>query len=64
MNDLLLTFTATNMHQDVDIALAEDSINEDTEDFLASLAFVGAVGNSVQLGPNQATVQIKDNDCM
>ena len=60
----LLTFDATSTSQTVEISVTDDSVSEGTEQFVATLNFVGNVGNGVQLEPNEATVQITDDDRM
>ena len=58
----LLTFSVTNTRFDVSIPVNNDNINEGIEEFLAILTFQSVVGENIQLVPDQATVQINDND--
>lgn len=60
----LLTFSATDTRHNIVIVLNNDEINENTEDFLASLTFEGAVNENIQLQPHQSTVRITDDDGM
>ena len=58
----LLTFSASVTRQDVIITLNDDDINEGTESFVASAAFVGIDRETLRLTPEQATIQIIDDD--
>ena len=62
LSDRLLTFNSTITRHTVNIAIVEDEVHETVEDFLASLTFSGVVSASVVLEPDQATIQITDND--
>ena len=56
-----LTFSATNTREDVAIPITDDNIDEAIEQFLGRLTMVTS-GVSVILSPDQATVQIIDDD--
>ena len=58
----LLTFSATTTRQTVDVSITEDAVNEGMEEFFAELTIVGNVANGIQLSPNEAAIQIKDED--
>lgn len=60
----LLTFSAVNTRQNVVITLNDDNVNEIVEEFLAIISFEGVASDDIQLVPEQATVQISDNDGM
>ena len=62
ITDELLTFSPSVTRQNVSITLNDDGINENIENFLASLAFQGDVRNTIRLLPDQATIQIMDDD--
>ena len=44
------------------IAVNDDGINEDIENFIARLAFQGIVRSTIKLLPDQATIEIMDDD--
>ena len=58
----LLTFNSATTRQGVEVSITGDSVNEGEETFQARLSFAGPVANGIQLGPNQATVEISDDD--
>ena len=44
------------------ITLNDDNINENLEDFVASLSFEFAVSGAIVLQPDEAMIQVTDND--
>ena len=44
------------------ISLSDDDINENVENFMASLAFQGIVRSTIRLLPDTTTIQIVDDD--
>lgn len=60
----LLTFSSVSTRHDVDIIINNDDINEIIEEFGASISFEGDASDGIQLVPDQATVQITDDDGM
>ena len=51
------------MRLEVDIPIVDDAISEGIEQFFARLT-LAEVGTQVQLNPNEATIEITDNDGM
>ena len=60
--DVLLTFSATNTRHTVPISITDDVINENTEEFFARLVIESTQSGRIELEPEQATIQITDND--
>ena len=46
----------------MNIAVNDDKTNEDIETFIARLAFQGIVRSTIRLLPDQATIEIMDDD--
>ena len=61
-SDVLLTFSPTSTRNTVPISITGDVINEGTEGFFARLSINTALSGQIELQPQQATVQISDND--
>ena len=61
-SDVLLTFSSTSTRNTVPISITDDVINEGTEEFFARLSINTALSGQIELQPQQATVQISDND--
>ena len=62
MGESLLTFSGTSTTQTVEVRVRNDNVSEGPERFLAGLEFVGSAINGIQLEPNEATIQINDDD--
>ena len=62
MGESLLTFSGTSTTQTVEVRVRKDKVSEGPERFLAGLEFVGSAINGIQLEPNEAIVQINDDD--
>lgn len=60
----LLTFSAVSTRHDVVITINDDDINEIIEEFGASISFGGDTSDGILLVPDEATVQITDDDGM
>ena len=60
----LLTFSSVSTRHDVVITINDDDINEIIEEFGASISFGGDAHDGILLVPDQATVQITDDDGM
>ena len=58
----MLTFGPGQTTQNVPVAIFDDNVFEDTEEFMASLELV-TTGVDVQVVPAEATVNIFDDDC-
>ena len=58
----LLTFGPGQTTQNVPVAIFDDNVFEETEQFMASLELV-TTGVDVQVIPAEATVNIFDDDC-
>ena len=57
----LLEFSSSALQFEVDIPITNDVINEPVEQFFSRLTFI-IKGTDVQLHPDEATIQIIDND--
>ena len=44
------------------LTLIDDVINENIENFIASLSFVSTANENIVIQPNEAMIQISDND--
>ena len=59
---ILLTFSETDTRHTVPISILNDNVNEGTEDFFAGLQFAVETNLNVQIQPQQATIQILNDD--
>ena len=59
----MLEFGASATRFEVDISIMDDSVSEVSEQFFARLTLV-VTGTDVQLSPDEATIEITDDDGM
>ena len=57
-----LTFDPENIRRTVVFDITDDNVDEEIEQFIASLSFASSPVNGVQLQPNMTAILIEDND--
>lgn len=57
-----LTFDPENVRRTVMFDITDDDVDEDLEQFIASLSFASLDVSGVQLQPNLTAILIEDND--